>query len=193
MLLAGLDYQWFVSINSIAGASQVLDMLMVLITKVGVAVPVIYLLYLWFSGRQGEERFLNRRLALVAVVACVVAFIIDYFLGLAWYRNRPFVDHQVVLLVKHAANSSFPSNHAAGAFAIAISVWASSRRRWAGFFLFLWAIVIGFSRIFVGVHYPTDVMAGFVVALVSTFIAYILRPVIVRYLGRFLGRPHKNS
>lgn len=65
---------------------------------------------------------------------------------------------QVHLLLPHAADSSFPSDHAAAAFAIAVVLVAVHRR--LGSLLLLTAALIGFARVYVGDHYPGDVLVG---------------------------------
>lgn len=91
--------------------------------------------------------------------------LINVLLGALWFHDRPFVDHprQTLLLVHHAADNSFPSDHASLAFAIAFAVIAFHRR--LGLLLFLGAACIGADRIFVGVHYPLEVLASLFVAL----------------------------
>jgi undecaprenyl-diphosphatase len=62
---------------------------------------------------------------------------------------------------------SFPSDHTAGAVAIAVSLWLYNRKLGLPMFI---SLLIGFSRIYVGHHYPTDVLGGIVVGAISAFI-----------------------
>ena len=80
-----------------------------------------------------------------------------------WERPRPFVTHQAFthLLSAPSPDSSFPSDHAAVAFAIAFAVLAFSRR--AGILFLAAATLISLSRIALGLHYPSDVLAGMLV------------------------------
>lgn len=75
-------------------------------------------------------------------------------------RPRPFVadPSRVHLLVKHAADPGFPSDHATAAFAIATTVLLHDRR--AGIGAMVAAVLLAVDRVAVGVHYPTDVLAG---------------------------------
>lgn len=80
--------------------------------------------------------------------------------------------------------NSFPSGHTSTAFGVAFTLWLMTRkteRAWMGQFALLWAIVVGFSRIYEGVHWPTDVLAGAFAGLAGAAATYmILDP-----LGRF--------
>ena len=84
-------------------------------------------------------------------------------------RARPFVAHPQVdpLYVVHS--SSFPAGHAATAVAGATLLSYIAPRGLLGFFLL--AVAIGYSRVYVGVHYPSDVLAGALVGAVVGFIA----------------------
>jgi undecaprenyl-diphosphatase len=76
-------------------------------------------------------------------------------------RVRPCYELQNVrLLVSCGGRHSFPSNHAANAFAAAVTL-SFFYRRYSRYF-FSMALLVGLSRIFVGVHYPGDVLGGFI-------------------------------
>jgi undecaprenyl-diphosphatase len=98
-----------------------------------------------------------------------------------WERPRPFVTHQTAthLLSARSPDPSFPSDHAAVAFAIAFGVLAFSRR--AGLLFLATATLLGLSRVALGLHYPTDVLAGAVVGWVAALLTTGLgRPWIAR-------------
>jgi undecaprenyl-diphosphatase len=75
-------------------------------------------------------------------------------------RARPFVadPHGVHLFSGHAADPGFPSDHATGAFAVAMAIWLRNRR-W-GTVALIAAAVLSVGRVAIGVHYPSDVLAG---------------------------------
>lgn len=87
-----------------------------------------------------------------------------------WERPRPFIAHVdgTHLLAPATTDPSFPSDHAAAAFAIAFAVLAFSRR--AGAVFLVAATLIGLSRIALGMHYPSDVLAGAAVGWVSALL-----------------------
>ena len=90
-------------------------------------------------------------------------------------RPRPcWIDEQVKLLVAAPKDYSFPSGHSAASFAAAVSIFVMHKKEGAAALIL--ACLIAFSRLYLGVHYPTDVLTGFVIALVgSTLSVWIVR------------------
>jgi undecaprenyl-diphosphatase len=90
-------------------------------------------------------------------------------------RPRPFVAHPdtVRLFARHAADPGFPSDHATAAFAIAVALLLRSRR-W-GVAALVAATVLAITRVAMGIHYPTDVLAGAALGALSALILN-LRP-----------------
>lgn len=98
----------------------------------------------------------------------IIAYAVSQFIGVVAFRERPFVRHPEVhqLVAKDANEKSFPSDHATLAFALAIPAAAVVRRRSMRALFLVAALFIGFGRVFVGVHYVSDVIAGGLLALV---------------------------
>ncbi len=166
--LVTLDMSWFHYVNMWAGQWPLLDLFMIIMTKFGVVLLVMYAVLLCFRGSTPEQLYKNRITSVVAVLAAILALVFNGVIGEFIYRNRPFIDCTVNLLVYHDATNSFPSNHAAGSLAMAMVIYF--RRYWGGRFMMALALLICFSRVFVGVHYPLDVLAGIVVGIVSASI-----------------------
>lgn len=84
-------------------------------------------------------------------------------------RPRPFVLHpDVVLLVPPPGSYSFPSGHTAASFAMASSLFCSfGKKAWP---LFVLAALIGFSRLYLYVHYPSDVLGGVLVGCLAGYV-----------------------
>lgn len=78
-------------------------------------------------------------------------------------RPRPWLDWPIVPLVTEKDPNSFPSGHTSAAFAFALAFLRSDTKRWAKAAVVVLAVFMGLSRLYVGVHYPTDVLAGFLV------------------------------
>jgi undecaprenyl-diphosphatase len=112
-----------------------------------------------------------RRAAVAAGLSAGLALAIGKVISDAVDRQRPFVAHPrlVHLFAAHAADAGFPSDHATAAFAIAVAI-ALRHRAWGAVALVL-AAVLGFARVALGYHYPTDVIGG---AVLGAAVALLL-------------------
>ena len=88
-------------------------------------------------------------------------------------RERPWLvmENFVNLVPEHDPNS-FPSGHTNAAFAFAIAVCLSAPRRWMKITAVCMAVVMGLSRLYVGVHYPSDVLVGALVGALCAWVAW---------------------
>ena len=99
-------------------------------------------------------------------------------------RLRPCIAlDDVHLLLRRKKSFSFPSSHATNMAAVAVIFTWHYRRYWWGFAAF--ALLIGFSRIYVGVHYPLDVLVGYIVGGGSAGFVLVAW---YRWLGPKIGR-----
>jgi undecaprenyl-diphosphatase len=117
-------------------------------------------LALVFLFANGERLRAWRRAALAAVLSAGVALVIAKVISELVDRARPFVvdPHGVHLFSGHAADPGFPSDHATGAFAVAMAIYLRNRL-WGGVALVA-AAVLSVGRVAIGVHFPSDVLAG---------------------------------
>lgn len=85
-------------------------------------------------------------------------------------RPRPFqVLNSISLAIEPPAESSFPSGHTATSFAVAIIIYLHMPKKYGVLALIL-ASVMGFSRVYLGVHYPSDVFGGLLLGILSGLI-----------------------
>jgi undecaprenyl-diphosphatase len=116
----------------------------------------------WFTG--GKK---NRGMVICAVMAGPLAVIIGKIAGLFHSNYQPFAElANVNQLIEKTVGNSFPSDHTILVFSFCVTFWLF-QKGW-GFLWLLLAALVGISRIWVGVHYPADVLAG---ALISTLTA----------------------
>ena len=151
-------------INDPAGHLAFLDGLMKLSARDIVYAAPLLLLALWFWPAQG--RALNQRVAVVTCFAVLLSLGAAMVLGHLYHEARPFVsDGDTHLLISHSADNSFPSDHAALAFAVggAIVWW----RRGIGLVCLGLALLTGVARIYVGVHWPLDVLVSAVAGVLA--------------------------
>lgn len=87
-------------------------------------------------------------------------------------RPRPWLDWPIVPLVTEKDPNSFPSGHTCAAFAAGMS-WARTLPwKWGRIAAVIAAVCMGLSRLYVGVHYPTDVLVGAVIGLLCAWVAW---------------------
>ena len=139
---------------------------MLLLTGWGQALFIV-LVAGWFLVGWFRTGRIDRTGAAAALAAALLALLVNQVLGHVWDRPRPFVAEAGVIhqLVTHARDSSFPSDHAAAAFAIA-SVFLALRRR-LGLVILALALLVSAARLYAGLHYPSDVAAGALVGIGS--------------------------
>lgn len=148
-------------INGLAGKVRPFDLMMDLITRYGHWAFVIYGLLLWFApGKKKEERRLALVLAFLGVVICSL---ISFVIGKLWDRARPFTkDWRIWNFTGHKVNASFPSNHSMNGALVAMTL---LRYHLPGsHFMAAFSLLLAFSRIFAGMHYPSDILGGFTIA-----------------------------
>lgn len=203
------NYHLFVKMNGYAVSLPWLDGLMIFCANALIFFWPVLLLLLWGRPRglcrrplrPGEAEIITtcRSLVLYSLGAAVLALAFNLGLEHLIFEPRPFVTHQVHLLITHPADDSFPSDHAAVSFALAgtllfslpallLSAWKQRLALWQtqgwqrlllpllvmGLALLL-ACCIGFARVFVGVHYPGDILAGALSGLSAAGIMTALR------------------
>lgn len=157
-------------INGWAGHSSALDFIMEIIARdvIYLIGPLAVLLWLWRGTP--TSRAAKQHLVLSLFVAIALALAFTALLGEIRSSERPFVVlPSTHLLIKHAADNSFPSSHTAVAFAVACGLLLWNRR--LGLAALVLAALIGFSRVYVGVHWPIDVALGAGVGVVAATFA----------------------
>ena len=110
-------------------------------------------------------------------------------------RKRPCYEYTDVRLVQDGCGSEFgfPSNHAANAMAAAVVTGLTARRRRLGLVLMSIATAVGFSRIYLGVHFPGDVLAGFVLGGLVGALVYSTWQLSARSLSFRLGLRNRKK
>lgn len=98
-----------------------------------------------------------------------ISYGLEFFIKHIVKRPRPFIQNINIIPVYRAGSTSFPSGHAATTFATATALSIAYPKWYIIAPAFLWAGSVSYSRMYLGVHYPTDVAAGAFLGTASAF------------------------
>lgn len=162
-----MDFFIFELFYSLAGKSVFLDFIVVFFAKyLPYLLVFIFLLFTILNGGNWRKKihiFITTALSVI-LARGLITEIIRFVYG----RERPFEALRFEPLISESAKNSFPSGHAAFFFALAFSIFCFNRR--LGYWFLGLAMVISLARIFVGVHWPSDILGGFLVAVISILV-----------------------
>ncbi len=154
-----MDIYLFQLINGLSGHFAWLDAFLIATAQYTPVLLALILALLYLSFREKSQRA-----ALLAGISALLALGIGQVIG--WIVNRPrpyaFATH---VLIGRTIDSSFPSDHATLAFAIAMLLWYYHRK--LSLSLLALAVMLSFARVYVGAHFPTDVLGGAILGSVA--------------------------
>lgn len=111
----------------------------------------------------------ERKSLILFLVSLPIVILIIKTVHIFIFEQRPFIEQDLIPLISHKADASFPSRHTSIMSAIAFSYTFFKSR--SSLLLLLLTAWVGISRVYVGVHYPVDVLGGLVVGFVSVVVA----------------------
>ncbi len=174
------DKKIFLYLNTL-GDSR-FDQLWIMISSTWVWVP-LYIIFLYFIYKNFKLKTLVFILIFVALGATISDQIANIFkYGVA--RLRPCHDPSLIgqmRIVKCGGQFGFYSAHAANTFFLAtyLSLILKRKIKWFPYFVFSWAIIVSYSRIYLGVHFPGDIIVGaFAGSLIGFIFALLAKKVI---------------
>ena len=128
------------------------------------------LLFAWFWLRGNYD---TKKQILKAFIFTSIAILISQCISHVYYHPRPFVMEVGRTLIYHAPNGSFPSDHMLIFSSIAFSYLFSAQRK-LGIFLLIMAWLVAWSRVYLGVHFPLDMLGAFLLAFALNFFGLTL-------------------
>jgi len=157
----------FNAINGLAHKSIALDNIMIVLSKYvpEIFMAVLALFYFW-GVLKGNEK--ARGVFADTFALTLINLILSYFIGLIYYVPRPFVHNKVNLLFPHIADASFPSDHAIGTMSIAVGL--NKYNKILGIISILFSVLVGISRVYVGHHFPLDVIGAYALVFIVNYI-----------------------
>ncbi|GAC1412099.1 MAG: undecaprenyl-diphosphatase [Candidatus Doudnabacteria bacterium] len=167
--ISRLDYKIFNALNTFPN-SKLADALFIFMAVYLAYILVILIAIYWFINK---DRFVARKAVILAGVSGSVArYFFASIIRALYHRDRPYIRYQNIheLVSKNDTAGSFPSGHATAMFAIASLIYFYNRK--LGTALYIMAVLTGISRVVVGVHYPSDIVAGALIGIGTGYLVY---------------------
>ena len=142
--------------------NPIFDSFFILITNSAAALAFGIPAILFFTALYRKEKTLRRNalnIFIIVALSAIVSNILKYAIDLP----RPYEIYPFILKLSSGGSPSFPSGHTADAFAFAVAAGILFRKWFIIIPALSWAIVVGYSRMNLGVHYPSDVLGGAII------------------------------
>lgn len=157
-----MDEKAFNIINLLSGRCSPIDWLMIFLSKKIRYLFIFVLIFMWFRND------FYKKVSCKAITSSMFTLFIHALIKLFYFKPRPFAKRRVGILIPSKRDSSFPSKHTLLAFAVSTSIFLYDRVLGS----IMWGIsaLTGFSRIWVGHHYPSDIIGSAFIASMTSII-----------------------
>ncbi|WP_243388004.1 undecaprenyl-diphosphatase [Bacillus kexueae] len=156
-----LDTYLFRAINSCAKKSRPLDKSMIVTSNYGRYLYALVIIFLFFSKQ-------SRKVSLHIAASSCLSLLATFLIKILSFKPRPFMTHRVHMLLPSKHDSTFPSKHAILAFSVSSTLLFS--KRILGYCMTALSIITGISRIWVGHHYPSDIIGSALLGSLSSWV-----------------------
>lgn len=163
MTLSELNLSLFSWINASPEASNTSIHFAIFIANDLLYCMILLFAWFWLRGKYDTKKQI-----LKAFIFTSIAILVSQCISHVYYHPRPFVMDVGRTLIYHAPNGSFPSDHMLIFSSIAFSYLFSAQRK-LGVFLLIVAWLVAWSRIYLGVHFPLDILGAFLLAFALNF------------------------
>ena len=176
----------FLMLNAADPGRSMLLIAVILATSPVLLAPVL-LTGLWVWGDP------ERRPALIAVAAGLfLGQAVNVLLGMAWYEKRPFMVGLGHTWVTHVADNGFPSDHATLAWSLGLGLLLTGASRLWGAAACLLGLAAGWARVYLGVHFPIDMLVSAPVGFVAGLAARLVIPAVRAWIAPSAERLYES-
>jgi len=172
--LRQIDKQVFLTLNNLG--SENTDAFWALVTNPYFWLPLYFIFFYLLNRALNRQEFYKALLFLLLSVAVSVSLNLFVKLWVARLRPNNAIElHGLIRALQMPQSFSFYSGHAANSFTVSAFLYLLLRRRYpVSVLFFIWPVLFGFSRIYLGVHYPSDVLVGTLAGILCGWFFYRL-------------------
>jgi len=157
----------FLQIYNLGGHNYLLDRIFIFGANELIFVTFIIIFLLIILGGPQE-----RRAFLLIIVGLILAKLLVIFTHIIFFEPRPYITFNLIPLISHTPDAAFPSTHTT-VMATVAAAYLFCKSKFSLLFLFL-MFWVGFARIYVGVHYPLDILGGIIYGLFAILLTILL-------------------
>ncbi|MGQ7946470.1 phosphatase PAP2 family protein [Flavobacterium sp. WC2509] len=170
--IVSLDTQLFIYLNGLG--SETYDGLWLIITKQVNWIPFFLLLFYLIYTKIGIKKtgYLLLFVAILLLATDQITNLFKYTVQRARPCNNPEIK-DIIRVVQSRTSFSFFSGHAANTMAVATFLYLIFKKQFKYFgLLFLWPLIFAYSRIYLGLHYPLDILTGYLFGFIMGYLMY---------------------
>ncbi len=165
-----LNMEIFNLINGYANQNQLLSVTAIIMAKYMIIIVPIYLVWMFLR----KDNYFKQQ-SLFTFYAGIVGLLLNFIITIFYFHPRPFMSHEGRLLISHAPDSSFPSDHTTLLLSMGFYLLFESKLRLYGILLSIAGFIVGLARIYCGVHWPYDIAGSIVVSFFASLLIICIK------------------